>query len=146
MPSATKLSTEARIATAGLCLTVALIHVTDQGGFKELDDPTWLGWGYRALEIGAAIVAVVVLSDLLEPRLTGLAVFGIGAAPFIGYVLTRTVGLPQDSGDIGNWGEPLGIMSLVVEATLMAVALVALVQARASSPVRELSGRIQEAV
>lgn len=114
---------DGRLATAGLCLAVAMIHVTDQGGFKEMADPTWLGVGYRALEIGGVVVALLVLGDVLAPSLTALAILGVGAGPLVGFVLTRTVGLPQDSGDKGNWSEPLGIMSLVVETTLILVAL-----------------------
>ncbi|MCW2784412.1 MAG: hypothetical protein JWP74_929 [Marmoricola sp.] len=114
---------DGRLATAGLCLAVAMIHVTDQGGFRAFADPNWLGVGYRALEVGSAVVALLVLSDLLTPQLTALALLGVGASPLIGFVLTRTVGLPQDTGDKGNWSDPLGIMSLVVEATLILVAL-----------------------
>lgn len=141
-----RLSTETRVATAGLCLAVSLIHVTDQGGFKALTDPTWLGWAYRALEVGAAVVAVIVLFDLLPSRLTALLIFGVGAGPFLGFLLTRTVGLPQDSGDIGNWSDPLGILSLVVEAALMAVAIVVLAQSRASAPARVPNGRLEGAI
>ena len=32
-----------------------------------------------------------------------------------GYIVNRTVGLPGATGDIGNWTEPLGLASLVVE-------------------------------
>jgi len=34
---------EGGITRTGRCLAVALIHVTDQGGFTALNDPTWLG-------------------------------------------------------------------------------------------------------
>ena len=138
MQGKTILVTESRIATAGLCVAVALIHVTDQGGFKALDDPTWLGWAYRALEVGATVVAVLVLIDALAPRLTALAILGVGAGPFIGYVLTRTTGVPQDTGDVGNWGDPLGIMSLIVEGTLVIVALLLLTGDRAPARAHEL--------
>jgi hypothetical protein len=38
-----------------------------------------------------------------------------------GYTLTRTVGLPSATGDVGNWLEPLGLASLFVESILVAV-------------------------
>jgi hypothetical protein len=124
------LSSEARVAIAGLCLAVSLIHVTDQGGFRDLAGPTWLGWGYRALEIGAVLVAGLVLVDRLPRSLTAVGMLAVGAGPFVGYVLTRTTGLPGDSADIGEWGEPLGVLSLVVEGALVIVALIVLLRRR----------------
>jgi hypothetical protein len=37
--------------------------------------------------------------------------------------VTRTVGLPDATGDIGHWLEPLGLASLFVEAGLVAVSV-----------------------
>ncbi|NBU37196.1 MAG: hypothetical protein EBS32_03000 [Actinobacteria bacterium] len=37
-------------------------------------------------------------------------------ATVIGFVVNRTVGMPNATEDIGNWGEPLGLASLFVEA------------------------------
>jgi hypothetical protein len=39
----------------------------------------------------------------------------------IGYVLTRTSGLPDASLDVGNWTEPLGLASLVAEGLVFCV-------------------------
>jgi hypothetical protein len=47
----------------------------------------------------------------------------LGISPFIGYVLSRTRGLPGAMGDIGNWTEPLGLASLYVEACVFALGL-----------------------
>jgi hypothetical protein len=44
-----------------------------------------------------------------------------GAA--LGYVLSRSVGLPHSNDDIGNWTEPLGLASLFVEGLLVAVSI-----------------------
>jgi hypothetical protein len=45
---------------------------------------------------------------------------------FITYVWSRTIGLPQISDDIGNWSEPLGIVSLVSEGLVVVLAWAAL--------------------
>ena len=60
------------------------------------------------------------------------------ASAIIGFTLTRTVGLPQAHDDIGNWSEPLGLASLFVEGTLIAVAGYALTALR---PLHAPSGR-----
>jgi hypothetical protein len=43
----------------------------------------------------------------------------LGAGPFVGYIASRTVGVPGDPGDVGNWGYWVGTVSLVVEAALV---------------------------
>jgi 4-amino-4-deoxy-L-arabinose transferase-like glycosyltransferase len=57
----------------------------------------------------------------------------IGATAFVTYVLTRTVGLPFDRADIGNWGDRLGVAALFVEAVLVLTAAYALRLGRTSS-------------
>jgi hypothetical protein len=54
----------------------------------------------------------------------------LSSSPFIGYVLSRTTGLPGAMGDIGNWTEPLGLASLYVEAGVFALALYGLARLR----------------
>jgi hypothetical protein len=51
---------------------------------------------------------------------TAAALLPVGA--LVGFTLTRTVGLPQAMDDIGNWTEPLGLASLFVEGSLVALA------------------------
>jgi hypothetical protein len=45
-------------------------------------------------------------------------------------VLTRTVGLPGATDDIGNWLEPLGLASLFVEGAVILLALTGLLRRR----------------
>jgi hypothetical protein len=62
----------------------------------------------------------------------------LGTGPFVAYVASRTVGVPGDPSDVGNWGDWVGTASLVVEAALIALSastLLALRQ-RLSYPVR----------
>ena len=117
------------IAAAALCVAVAAVHVDDQGGVTAFADPDWLGWAYRLLELGSIAVAGALVfaagaaADAVRARLVWVAAALVGAGPFIGFVLTRTTGLPGDSDDIGNWGETLGIVSLVVEGLLVLLAV-----------------------
>lgn len=117
------------IAAAALCVAVAAVHVDDQGGVTALADPDWLGWAYRLLELGSIVVAGALVFaagaaiDGARAAVVWVAAALVGAGPFIGYVLTRTTGLPGDSDDIGNWGETLGLVSLVVEGLLVLLAV-----------------------
>jgi hypothetical protein len=113
-------------SAAVLCLAVSWIHVQDQGGFPGDKTPDYVGVGYYLLEI-AGVVAALLL-PLAGRRLPAVPVWllaaGVGVGPLLGFVLSRGPGLPDYSDDKGNWTEPLGLVSLAVEAVLIAVALV----------------------
>ena len=106
-----------------LALAIAAVHVADQGGVTVLNSPSWIGWGYRAIEVGGVLTALALLVP--RPRWLGPAWLGwaagvlLGAGPFIAYVASRTVGVPGDPSDVGNWGYWVGTVSLFIEAALV---------------------------
>ena len=64
---------------------------------------------------------------LAQRRVGGWVLAGLtAAATLIGFVLTRTTGLPDAHGDVGNWSETIAIWSLVAEAAVVVLAAVAL--------------------
>jgi hypothetical protein len=93
-----------------------------------------LGLGYIALIVASVLVAawLVVANDARAWAAAGL----ISAAVLAGYAFTRVVGTTFDNQDVGNWACTLGLASLFVEATLLALsgAAVALNRAKASAP------------
>ncbi|MFE2738766.1 hypothetical protein [Streptomyces sp. NPDC059349] len=107
----------ARWAGALLCLAVAAIHVVDQGGISTTRDPYYIGVAYHVLEIAAVVAAVLLLIGLV--RLGWLLAAVVAVGPLLGYILSRGPGLPDYSDDIGNWTEPLGLVSLAVEGALL---------------------------
>lgn len=118
----------ATLAGAVLCLAVAAIHVQDQGGLTALKSPAYVGYGYWLVEV-AGLVAAVLLLTRRAVRGWVLAL-GVAAGPLVGYVLSRGPGLPGYTEDVGNWGEPLGVVSLVVEGVLLVLAAWALATTR----------------
>ncbi|MGX1854387.1 hypothetical protein [Streptomyces sp. NPDC055299] len=107
----------ARWAGALLCLAVAAIHVVDQGGITATRDPHYIGVAYHVLEIAAVVAAVLLLIGLVRPGWLLAALVAVG--PLLGYILSRGPGLPYFSDDVGNWTEPLGLVSLAVEGALL---------------------------
>jgi hypothetical protein len=104
-----------------LALGIVTAHVADQGGITKLTDPAWIGWGYRLTEVGGlATVAVIVLLGRWRPVWAAPLLLGVG--PMVAYLTSRTVGLPGDSQDVGNWGDWTGTMSLLFEAALVVLA------------------------
>lgn len=132
-----------RLPAALLCLGVAVVHVIDQGGLPGTKDPAYVEGMYYALELGGVLTAVVLLVPRFPARWLLAAAVAVG--PIVGYVLSRGPGLPNYSDDIGNWGETLGVVSLIVEAALLAVSVTAMGLARrpavSSDRRREAAGR-----
>jgi hypothetical protein len=108
-----------------LSLVVAAIHVIDQGGITATRDPYYIGVAYHVLEIAAVVTAVLLLGGLV--RLGWLLAVGVAAGPLLGYILSRGPGLPVYRDDIGNWTEPLGLVSLAVEGALLLLSVPLLV-------------------
>jgi hypothetical protein len=125
-----------RMVGALLALAIAAVHIADQGGITSLSSPDWIGWSYRLIEVGAVLTALALIVPW--PRRLGLATSTgwaagllLGIGPFVAYIASRTVGLPGDHGDIGNWGYWVGTVSLAVEAALIVLSagmLLALLQ------------------
>lgn len=116
-----------RVTGALLALAIATVHVADQGGITALATPGWIGWGYRVIEAGAVLTAVLLVLPrpawLIRGWLGWAAGVLLGAGPLIGYLASRTVGLPGDHGDVGNWGYWVGTVSLLIEAALIVLSL-----------------------
>lgn len=117
-----------RATAALLCLSVSIIHVIDQGGVPGAKDPSYVGVGYYILEIVGAITALLLIQS--DSALVWLLSVGVAAGPIVGYVLSRGPGLPDYTDDKGNWNEPLGVVSLIVEGFLLILALIPIIAAR----------------
>jgi hypothetical protein len=99
---------------AGLGAIIA-IHAADLAG--KVSEVAYLGFGFLAL-IVTSFVAIVMLA--VGDRRRGWALAGLTAgATFLGYVVTRATGFPSSHDDLGNWGETLGVWSLLVEGAVV---------------------------
>jgi hypothetical protein len=133
-PGAGAAEVAVRIVGALLAVAVAVVHVADQGSLTALTSPTWIGWGYRLIEAGGVLTAVALLvAPAVFLRLGWAAAALLAAGPFIGYLASRTIGVPGDPHDVGNWGYWLGTVSLVVEAALIVLSAGMLVAFRQSA-------------
>ena len=96
---------------------VALIHVLD--AHDTFVATPYKGWLYVGLIAGSltAAGALVRRSDTRAWAAAG----ALSLAAFLAFVYSRTVGLPASADDIGNWWEPLGLSSLFVEGTVVAL-------------------------
>jgi len=102
-------------------LGTGFIHMVEaRDAFGEA---TYKGLLFIANGIGAVVAAVGVYRNRREPGwLLGLLVAG-GA--FLGYVASRTVGLPGLPAEPDAWFEPMGVASLVCEGLFIILFVVA---------------------
>jgi len=117
-------STSARRAVlATLTTGIGLVHLLDLPG--KWEETRWMGIAYLGL-----IASTILVTELLlrtDHAATYLCAASLATGPMIGFVLTRTTGLPGAHDDIGNWSEPLGLASLFTEATVLLLSAVALI-------------------
>jgi hypothetical protein len=105
------------IGIAGL-LGVGLIHLLDLP--HTIHETPYIGWLTIALITGSVLAAAGLVRR--PTRVVWTLAASIAAATILAFVISRTVGLPQATDDIGNWNEPLGLASLFVEGVIVGTA------------------------
>ena len=118
-----------RAAVAVGLAGIALIHLLDSIG--KWSETRYLFWMYVGLIIASLATAGWVL--FTRSRTALLTAAAVAASALVGYVVSRTVGLPGATDDIGNWTEPLGLASLFVEGAVVAAGLAGLSAARTTA-------------
>jgi hypothetical protein len=105
------------VAIVGLA-GIALIHVLQAP--EAFEETTYLG----ILFVGAIVasLAIAALLTRTSDARVWAAAAGLPALILLGYVLSRTSGLPDATLDVGEWTEPLGLASLVAEGLVVFVA------------------------
>lgn len=119
---------EAFLRPAGLIglLGIAMIHFVDL--FKTWKERPLIGVAFLALIIACLLAAGELV---LNPRRGWQAAGILGALALLGYVVSRTWGLPTSRADIGNWSEPLGLAALFAEGLVVAMSVWATAALRA---------------
>ena len=135
----------ARVLAIGGLAAVALIHsIQAPDAFSEA--------GY----VGALFIVAVVACVLLATTMTRtsddrawMAVGGVAGLILIGYILSRSVGLPGFTSDMGEWDSSRGLAAMVAESTLVVLSGTVLLMRReaavaeapsATAPVRSSGG------
>ena len=78
-------------------------------------------WLFMALAAACGALALRLAQGADRP--TWACVSVLVAAALAGYVLSRTTGLPGATDDVGDWGNPLGLAALALEAALLPLAV-----------------------
>ncbi|HEV7206284.1 MAG TPA: hypothetical protein VGN18_16885 [Jatrophihabitans sp.] len=118
----TPLESRVRWVAAAAVLVAAAAHLPVIAA--HLQEAPYMGVLFIVLS-SACIVLGATLISTDPPIVYRLAVTTCGLA-MVGYVLTRVIAFPQLADDVGNWFEPLGIVSVVAETVVVACGLAAL--------------------
>ena len=116
------LSTLGRLRTAAVVglLGIAVTHVAELGDKLEETGARYQGYLFIALIVGC--IALALAARRAPKRPWWAAVLAVSVLPLVAYIVSRTAGLPGGEDDIGAWGEPAGIASVVFEAITAIVA------------------------
>jgi hypothetical protein len=98
---------------------IIAVHVMDLPG--KMSEVPYLGFLYVGIILTAGFLMYRVIKG--PTSIDFLAIAALSIAVILGYVVNRTVGMPGAMDDIGNWFEPLGLLSLVIEAWLILISL-----------------------
>lgn len=90
----------------------------------HLDEAPYMGTLFIVLTLACSVLAVAALvRDSVA--VYALSILTCGSA-IVGYAATRLIAFPLLSDEVGNWLEPLGVVSIVAEAVVVASAMTAL--------------------
>ncbi len=87
---------------------------------QHLSEAPYIGVGFVLLAIAGIVLGTLLL--VADTPAVWVSTLVVAALALVGYFLSRTIGLPQIGDDIGNWGEPLGIVAIIAEATMLITA------------------------
>jgi hypothetical protein len=103
-------------AVAGLG-AVALIHLLDVP--DTFEEQAYKGWLFVGLIVGCLAAAIALIRTSSRHAWLAATLLPLGA--LAAYVYSRTIGLPGGADDIGNWTESLGLASMFVDGSLVAL-------------------------
>ncbi len=109
-----------RLVAVGCLIGIAVTHLIDIG--HKLEEAPAIAALFVALVVGANALALLFV---VAKRLDGawkLAML-LAIAPFVGYLASRTIGLPQIEDHVGHW-DTAGVASLLFESLLVTLSLV----------------------
>jgi hypothetical protein len=111
------------LATAAAIAAAAHIPVIGE----HLAEAPYMGVLFVVLTVACFALAAAAL--VCDSRAVYAASAATCALAIIGYAATRLIAFPMLADDVGNWFEPLGIVSIVSESLVVVCALIGL-QAR----------------
>ncbi|HEY6681911.1 MAG TPA: hypothetical protein VI030_02980 [Propionibacteriaceae bacterium] len=113
---------------AAAAVTAAAAHIPVIG--PHLEEAPYMGVLFILLTIACLMLATAaILYDAPAVYLAAAITCGL---TIVGYAATRLVAFPMLADDVGNWMEPLGVVSIIAEAIVVACSIAVLWARRAA--------------
>ena len=110
----------AQWAASALLVVAAATHIPLIQ--DHLEEAPYVGWLFIALSVVCLVLAVAIL--FVDSPGVWVVSGAVCLAAVVGFLASRTIGLPQIGDDVGNWTEPLGFPAVVSEVLMVALAWV----------------------
>lgn len=122
-----------------ICLAgIAVTHLTDLP--EKIEEAPYMAVLFCGLIVASAGLGIVLASGR-NPAMVWPLAGAVAALPLTGYVLSRSVALPQLEDHVGDWVSPAGVASLIFEAVLIALSAVHMSRSRGASGHRAAAAR-----
>jgi len=109
-----------RLVAAALLMGVAVTHVLDLP--DKLEEAPYMAVLFILLIVASLALMLLLIAGRAAPEVRAISGL-VCALTVVGYVLSRTIGLPQIEDHVGQWGDPIGVASLVCEFGVIALVL-----------------------
>ncbi|MBO1754138.1 hypothetical protein [Allobranchiibius sp. CTAmp26] len=115
-------ASRARWVVAAFAVVAAVAHIPVTG--EHLREAPYMGWLFVLLTVGCVVIAAAALArDSSAVYALGVLTCGLAV---VGYAATRLIAFPMLADDVGNWLEPLGVVSVITETVVVVAAIVGL--------------------
>ncbi|MFJ3222701.1 hypothetical protein ACIPJS_04960 [Streptomyces sp. NPDC086783] len=120
-----------RFPAAALLVIAGIAHIPITP--EHLEEAPYIGILFIALTVVCFALALMLLGQ--DTALVWAAVVVVTVAAVLAYLVSRMTALPQIADDVGNWTDPLGLVSITSEflAATLATAALASGQAQRSA-------------
>ena len=98
----------------------------------HLSEAPYMGVLFVVLTTACVLLAATLIS--WDSRLVYLLSAGTCGLAVLGYAATRLVAFPMLADDVGNWLEPLGLVSVAAESVVVVTAALAMLSHRPATP------------
>lgn len=104
-----------RLLAAAGAITEAAAHIPVTEA--HLHEAPYIGVGFVLLTVAGFLLSELLL--IRDSHAVWVSTAVVSMLALLGYLLSRTIGLPQIHDDIGNWTDALGLVALTGEALML---------------------------
>ena len=114
---------------AGAAIVAAVAHIPVIS--PHLEEAPYMGVLFIVLT-GACLILAAAALVYDSPAVYAASALTCGSA-VLGYAATRLIAFPMLADDVGNWYEPLGVVSVLSESAVVLLSIAVLLGARRSN-------------